>query len=212
MTIDPSNFAAQGKPTMEVAKAVWDQTREPSARVVAEKLTRVGYSISYRTVARWVKKGWTAEPGADEINRALKVEAARLAKGAEPQAEGLASTVIGGGMKDSDLDRIGARIKELAGKTKAELLEMQEKTRLVMNIVLMEEAAHKANVMTLIPKDTSSFIESFTEASKAVPAAPAIEAPGQPRNGFDAKLIEGKVVETSPLSQAIRAMREKAVA
>ena len=232
MTIDPEKFEPQGKPTVEQVRTVWDSMTAPSVRKVAELLERRGFTISFRTVARWKKNNWMADPqsgggvktisenqhvpGAirqgirselDKIDPATVHEANQTAA-----AGGLVEVIAGGGLKDDDITRIAKRITELSSETRASLLEKQETARIVMNIVLMEEATRRAHVMTLIPKDTSAFVESFTDASKALPPMAPIEPVEPARNGDNARLIEGTATELSPLSQAIRSVREKALA
>jgi hypothetical protein len=204
-------FDQLGKvPNITTAHSVWLSLPKPSSRKVEAILRARGFNISYRTIARWNKEGWIPEVE-KKVERSLgKVTEALV--GNATSKEGIEAAVVGAGIPEADLLRIAKRIKALAGKSKAELLEMQDKARLVMNIVLMEEAAHKAHVMTLIPKDTGSFVESFTDASKATPPPAPIAPTGPSRGGDDAKLIEGRAVEVSPLSMAIRNLREKQVA
>ena len=231
MTIDPEKFEPQGKPTVEQVRTVWDSMTAPSVRKVAELLERRGFTISFRTVARWRTNGWMAGPNGGgcktiaedqhtpaPVKQHIRAELGKLDPATVHEANqtaaagGLVEAIAGGGLTDPDIARIAARITALSGETRASLLEKQETARIVMNIVLMEEATRRAHVMTLIPKDTSAFVESFTDASKALPPMAPIEPVEPARNGDNARLIEGTATEMSPLSQAIRAVREKALA
>ena len=212
MTIDPANFAPQGKPTKEQVRTVWESMSCASSRKVANLLTQRGFEISWRSVARWHAAGWQEEAGktpiSEKLHNIVRGEKKQSA-GSAPAPEVLEQAMTGGGLKDDDYARIEKRIMALGAEGKQTLLEIQEKARLVMNIVLMEEATRRAHVMALIPKDTRAFVESFTDASKALAPMAPIEPVEPHRNGDNAKLIEGTATELSPLSQAIRRVREQ---
>lgn len=228
MTIDPQKFEPQGKPTVEVVRRAWDEHPAPSVRKIADLLERRGYKISFRTVLRWKTNNWSSNPhgggrktiSEDQhvpgaIRQGIRAELGKMDPATVDEANktaaagGLVNAIAGGGLKEDDIERIAKRITALSTETKAVLLEKQETARLVMNIVLMEEAARRAHVMTLIPKDTSAFVESFTDASKALAPMAPIEPVEPMRNGSDAKLIEGTATELSQLSLAIRRVREQ---
>lgn len=218
------------KPTVEQVQAEWESQTDPSSRSVADALGARGFKISYRTVCRWHANNWLTDGRTGkrsiaenqhtpagvkrEIRAALQMmDTDDVAEANEIAAnDGLGTAIIGDGMKDDDIERIAKRIQALAIEDKSALVDLQEKARIIMNIVLMEEATRKAHIMTLIPKDTGTFVHSFTEASKALAPMAPIEGIQPERNGNDAKLIEGKTIEASPLSMAIRNLREKATA
>lgn len=200
MTIDPQKFEQQGKPTVDQVRTVWEAHPAPSSRKVADLLARRGFSISWRTIARWHKNGWAAEGSAKP-------------QPAKTGAEGIKDAVVGGGLTDDDYARIEKRKKELTKMTPAQLLMEQEKARTIMNIVVMEEATRRAHIMALIPKDTGSFLADAADAAKAAPAMAPIEPPDQHLNGSGAKLVEhNAVIEMSPLSAAIRKIKAEASA
>lgn len=224
-------FAHLGRPTVDQVRRVWDEHPAPSVRTVAELLTNRGFKISFRTVARWHANNWTANPagggrkGLSEdqhvpgaIRQQIRSELEKLPPATVAEANqignagGLQSAIEGGGLTDQDYARIEKSIKELATKDLTELKALQEKERTIMNIVLIREATRKGHVMVLIPKDTSTLIGALSDDARINIPPPPIEPPVPERNGYDAKLIEGKAVELSPLSQAIRSVREKAVA
>lgn len=224
-------FEHLGRPTVEQVERVWNDHPAPSARKVCEMLNQRGFKISWRSVLRWKNNGWASAPDGGgvktiaedqhtpaPVKQHIRAELGKLDPATVHEANqtaaagGLVEAIAGGGLKDDDITRIAKRITELSGETRAALLEKQETARIVMNIVLMEEATRRAHVMTLIPKDTSAFVESFTDASKALPPMAPIEPVEPARNGDNARLIEGTATEMSPLSQAIRAVREKALA
>ncbi len=230
MTIDPEKFEPQGFPTREQVRTVWDAHPKPSARVIAELLVNRGFSIGWRTVARWKESNWTEPPPksvplsekgkARGIKKAIKAEVAKIPKETLAEVDkmvaagGIEGAVTGGHLTDDDYTRIAKRIAALAPDSKEKLLEIQERSRLVMNIVMMEEATRRAHILVLIPKDAGSFMADSNEAANSV-AGPAvtIENPGEfSPNGDNAKLIEGKVNPPSPLSMKLRQLREEKVA
>lgn len=218
MTIDPDKFEAQGLPTMEQVRTVWDAHPKPSSRTIAELMTKRGWSISYKTVSRWKKANWVQEQPEDHlpasrkpnervVNRALRAEIAKTAKPAPvvdstTAPDGIENALTGTGMTDADLARIEAAKIELGPKTIADLREMLEKERIIANIILLREATRKANIMVLIPKETSSFVSSFTDDAKAAGPAPAtIQPPNS--NPALAPPIEGDFRVVNPTSAAI---------
>jgi hypothetical protein len=50
------------KATPELARAVWQRQRLPSARSVARALTQSGRPVHFTIVNRWQRYGWRAEP------------------------------------------------------------------------------------------------------------------------------------------------------
>lgn len=224
-------FEHLGRPTVEQVERVWNDHPAPSARKVCELLNQRGFKISWRSVLRWKNNGWASAPdgggvktiGEDQhvpgaIRQSIRVELQKMDPATVDEAKqisaagGLQAAVEGGNLTDVDYARIEASIKDLATKDLNDLKLLQEKERTIMNIVLIREATRKANVMILIPKDTSSLIGALSDDARVLPPAQPIEPPMPERNGSDAKLIEGRAVEMSPLSHAIRAVREKALA
>lgn len=217
MTIDPTSFDAQGKPTPEQAKQVWEARGRPSARKLEAILTGMGYSISYRTLARWIELG---EPGGRALAHATKVTGVKkavaaalleipqetLAKADEMREGGIQTTVAvdlgktaGARAQDvvqAEADYIDRRITELIQKSEAELDVIEQKSRKILNIVLTEAAARRANVMVLIPKDTGHFVQAMTEASKQTLTG-GID---QPPKAGDPNTIDGEMVDITPPS------------
>ena len=224
-------FGHLGRPTVDQVKRIWDEHPDPSLRKVADLMRNRGFKISFKTVERWKANNWVATPrggGCKKIDtdqhtpapvkHQIRAELKKMDPATVDEANniaaagGLESAIEGGGLTDADYARIEKSIKELATKDLNELKALQEKERTIMNIVLIREATRKGHVMVLIPKDTSTLIGALSDDARISMPAPPIEPPMPERNGFDAKLIEGRAVEMSPLSQAIRAVREKATA
>lgn len=192
MTIDPAKFEAQGKPTREQARTVWDGMTSPSVRTVADKLVGMGYDISWRTVARWHASGWreampTGKPMAEKVTAAVrtemqKLEAPRLSAGLEAAVAPPAPTL-------DEIALIEHRRAELMTMSEAQLDQQAAKARIVLNILMMESAARRSHVMVLIPKETAALVDSFTEATKVGLTG----KDGQPPRADDLNVIEGTV-------------------
>jgi hypothetical protein len=205
-------------PTREQVKNVWEGTPNPTVRSIAEIMQAAGFKISFRTVARWKEQGWREDIQKDgsvplrekakrkppALRLVMQNEIAKIPAETVAEADKIAAT---GEIQltDLDLNRIDKRIKALAPKKAEDLMELQDRTRTIMNIVLMEEAMRKANVLVLMPKDVGSFVNDVALASKANAFTMPIEAPPQ------AQMVEVQHSKAlSPMSEAIRRVREKA--
>ena len=56
--------------TPDLAKAVWNQQRSPSARSVARALTQSGRPVHFTTINRWRGRGWREVEGEHPVDRA----------------------------------------------------------------------------------------------------------------------------------------------
>lgn len=197
MSIDPSDFVKQGKPTPQQVKAVWDELKRPSTRKVAKMLEQRGFSISYRTIARLARIGkWEGFPCVTghesnlekgrpkKVNGAMRAEVDRLTdrEHAAFDANGLENALA----PPPDIDEwqmLEARRGELLNMSEAELDRAEAKTRKILNILLMEQASRRANLMILVPKETSALVSAMTEASGAQLTGGANQPPekGDPR-------------------------------
>lgn len=190
MSIDPEKFEAQGAPPREVAKQVWEDMGHPGARPLGKELEKRGWKVSWRTLARWKIDGnWIGATLPPPLERPY-------------EASGKVVEIVQAAVRD-EVEIIDTRIKELLVMSEAELDRVEQKSRKILNIVLTEVAARRANVLMLIPKDTGVFIQAMTEASKAMLTGGIDQNPavGDPR------VINGNVVDMipeTPLQQAIR--------
>lgn len=219
-----------GPPTHAEAREVWENMKDPSSQKCADALIAMGYDTSKSTIARWKKREWAdalpnskplAEKGkvrgvAKVLREQLdKLPPATVAEADKMAAEGgLEGAMTGGKLTDDDYTRIEKLISELAGKNRDQLLEEQEKARIIMNTVMMKEATRRAHVMVLIPKETGSFVKDTNEAAEDTPSVAPIEAMPM-RNGDDARVIEGKASEAAPptpFQLALKKLREEELA
>lgn len=216
MTIDPTKFEAQGRPTKDQAKQVWLNNRQPSMRKLEAILKGMGYDISYRTLTRWLVDG--VGPGSRALAHATKVRGVKkeiaaalleipadtLTGADEMRENGITPTLhadlgktAGARAQDAvqaEVDVIDRRIIELLVKSESELDIIEQKSRKILNIVLNEAAARRANVMVLIPKDTAAFVDAMTEASKQTLTGGL----DQPPKAGDPKTIDGNAIDVTP--------------
>jgi len=209
MTIDPSNFEAQGKPTPEQARTVWDSMPMPGARTVARELTNRGFSISWRTIARWHAENWREprSPGKPlsqkgqvaGVSKEIRKEIAKIPKETVKQADQL--TISGDAIRIAEEEVVDRRRQELLNMSEAELDNLEAKSRKVMNILLAEQAARRAHVMVLIPKDTGSLVGALADAQKVglTGGLGQVPATGDPRVINGSVLVEPE----NPLASAI---------
>ena len=222
MSIDASDFVAQGKPTVKQVETVWNSMPSPSARIVAAELTKRGFSISWRTVARYAERNWsekvngrhaqTAPPIAARqkvpkaVEKEVKKEVAKLSETAQRVAmEGL-EAAVGKPINEIEVDLIEKRREELAMKSEAELDVIEGKARKIYNILLLEEAARRVEVMVLIPKDTAALVTSMTEAAGAQLSG----GENQPPKADDPNVIDltpNKPVDPEPINDTVSAIR-----
>ncbi len=202
MTIDPTSFEAQGKPTIAQARAVWDAMPKPSARRVAEELINRGFDAHWRTIARWKATGWREhtrtpmqEKGRIRVARETKTKRKLIPGAILDAAKQLAKGKITPPPTLDEYALIARRREELMQLSDPELDATEARARKVMNILLAEQAAARAHVMVLIPRETGQFIESLAEAQR-VPLAPG---------GGDPRVVEGKAIEATanPITSAI---------
>lgn len=224
MTIDPADFKPQGKPTHEQAKAAWEQAGRCSARKLEEILKGRGFDISYRTLARWLELG---EPGTKALAHRQKVKGVKKEISAallqvppeqrqaadDMREQGIGPAInaeiaqgktAGARAQDAVQDEVNIidrRINELLVKSEAELDVIEQKSRKILNIVLTEAAARRANVMVLIPKDTGAFVQAMTEASKQTLTGGIDQTP----KADDPNVIDGDAVDITPQEQGIAA-------
>jgi hypothetical protein len=181
--------------TREQVQKCWEGMDKPSARKVSTALAAQGLGAAWRTILRWHKEGFKEKSLVnvrDRLNDELRASLKQLPPDQIEAANEIAKEGIAA--HPDDLARITGRIKELMALTDTDLANCEAKSRRILHIVLMEEASRKGNVMILMPKDTGTLIEAFTESTRTVKIGTAIE----PVNGDDAKMVGGKMIEHEP--------------
>lgn len=194
MTADPVNdFAPKGKPSPEVARGVWDSLTE--AQQTPQKLHQVlgqrGWKISLRSVQRYIKADFVPlkppgrmsniEKGKPTRGANVKGPLAKIARdalNAADTANGITNpkpnsleAAVAPPIKDERTYRLfaerEARFKTLMAMDDEELSKIGVKTRKAFEIVLLEEAAQRADALSLIPREVGSLITASAEAMRA---------------------------------------------
>lgn len=205
MTIDPTNFAAQGKPTPEQARRVYDGLLHPTCDNLRTELTKRGYSIGRSTCARWIRDRFIVmtKPGPATAQDKGGVNGVsvviRAAEAAEAEAK-----MIGGQMTPQEISDIQKDLTELGSLEVSQLKTLFEKERMMYNIMLLRQAQRKSDKLVLIPRDSAAFVVAMTDASESLPTV----APGQ-LPGDGAKLIEASVNPPNPVSDAIALFKKR---
>lgn len=177
--------ATHGKlPTVAEVKAVHDEMLEAgkptSQRAIAEEMTSRGWKIGHKTVGRYKQSGWRelgtsgprplvndgtpagiAKPVREAVKKLPKDEQETLKTGLDG--------TVGTPLSDMELEAVAKRLEELMKRDVADLGEIETKTRLAMNIIVMEQATRRANILALVPRDTAQLVTAMTEAVKSAP-------------------------------------------
>lgn len=206
--IDATKFEAQGLPTLDQARTVYDSLSHQTVDSLRAALTNRGFQISRATCARWIKRGFKpsleGRGGKLNINRGVVGQVAPAVRAAI-RAEGRESeNLIGGEMDAGEISAIQADMNELASLDTPQLKAVLEKERLTYNIIMLRASKRQANKLALIPKDNAAFIVAMTDAAESVPTVPTGQLPGD-----GAKLIEATANPPNPVSDAIAQFKNR---
>lgn len=203
MSIDPTKFEAQGKPTPEQARTVYDSLQHQTVDTLHTALTARGYSIGRATCARWIKSGFKVKTS---IGPALNMDKGDV-KGVPAVVRAAAAAeaaIIGGEMTPQEISAIQKDLDELGKLGMPELKALLEKERLTYNIMMLRQAQRKSDKLVLIPKESAAFIVAMTDAAESVPTVPLGELPGD-----NARLIEATANPPNPVSDAIASFKRR---
>lgn len=204
MSIDPTKFEAQGKPTAEQARTVYDSLSHQTVDTLHTALTARGYSIGRATVARWIKGGFTTKvkPGPD-----LKMNVGEV-KGVpavmRPAAAAVDAAIIGSEMSPKEISDIQSDLDELKLLDMPTLKAKLEQERIMFNIMMLRQAQRKSDKLVLIPKESAAFVVAMTDAAESMPTLPTGKLPGD-----DAKVIEAQANPPNPLASAIDLFKKR---
>lgn len=185
------DFTNETKPTIEQVRFVWNSMVKPSARKVAAEMEKRGAKISFKTVARWKRDGWIVtsrsgennapllkkhEQANSKVNNAIRALVVQMPPEEKAMAIGEtqqeAKLEIGGPMTPKELSAIEKDLKELSAYDVPALKAMQEKDRLIYNIMLLRQSQRKADILALIPKDSAALMVAASDAQDALPNVP----------------------------------------
>lgn len=157
-------------------KAMWDELPNKSCRKLHAAMIEAGYDVSLPTCQRAIKRF-------KDVNPAVTT----------------AEDMLGTELRADEIGQLDKDMRELKKKTLAQLHELQERERLVTNIMLMRFTQRKADKLALAPKEMAAFISAMSEAHAPVmeaPIAPPAHANGH-ANGHD------KLIDVTPASNEV---------
>lgn len=212
MTIDPAKFEAQGKPSLEQARTVYDALPHQTCDTLRAELNKRGFEIGRATCARWISNkflfagpkkpdGVQRLPGGNINMNEGRVSGIAPAVRQAIKADAAEAAIIGSEMTPAEASAIQRDMDELATLDMPQLKALQEKERIRYNIMMLRQAQRKSDKLVLIPKDSAAFIVAMTDAAESVPTVPAGHLPGD-----NAKVIEATA---NPVSDAIAQFKRK---
>lgn len=216
MTDADLDFTAVTKPTVEQVRFVWSTMTKPSCRKVVDELERRGAKISFKTVARYVATEFAPRRAVGPKTRLAGTslspeEKTMVAAQSDSKA---AETIIGGPeITPKEAAAIDEDIVELKKLDLPQLKEMQEKDRLIFNIMLMRHGARRAGMLVLIPKESSALMASTTEAADSlsmIPMGQPMQTPALNGHGGNGAMLDVTPnAPINPVSAAIAHFRKK---
>lgn len=211
MTDADLDFTLTTKPTPAQVRFVWNSMAAPSARKVVKELEKRGGKIAFKTVLRWKDCDWQPRPRLRTKASQGQIRTPR--SGPEIKEAAAAASLIGGALPETEMAALQRDMAELGALDMPALKTLQEKERLVFNIMIMRAGQRKSHVLALIPKDVAALIQSTTDARDSLSMIP----PGEPNtslvpagnghaNGNGHYL---DVTPSNPISDAIAVFKRK---
>ena len=159
------------KATPELARAVWQRQRSPSARSVARALTQSGRPVHFTTVNRWQRCGWRADPTEHPLDQARADLECAL-----PLVTGDPTTTI------EDLLRSSPDREQLEELSDAELLRKAAREVLIAVCVIANEMMRRSSLFVIKPAEVGVLMRALAECYRAATVAfgQARDMPGQP--------------------------------
>ena len=155
----------KGQPTAAEIKAAWDAHLQPSTRKVANAMRAEGWKVSSAKINRLQRDGW-----------------------AEPRPTGAPKTAtVSARAKHRLIGTVRARLRQLLSvETNAELKMMEERARLIYNIMTLEFSAQVADLHARNPEKAARLMESSTLLAEIIPMIPPeVQAFNKRSNGHD---------------------------
>lgn len=181
------DFTAVSKPTIDQVRYVWFSMPSPTVRKVADELQKRGAKISFKTVARYKADGWVAGPKVSTRD---------------------AKSIVGSALSAPELVTLEQDIATLSGMTVKELVEAQEKARLIFNTAILRCATRKADVLAIIPRDAAALMVGATEAVQATAPLAPLDLPAHTNGIGNGHMID--ITPSNPLQDAIAAFKRRA--
>jgi hypothetical protein len=198
-------------PSVEVVRDAWLQTPKPSVRKVADLLTRRGWHIHYRTVARYKASEWTekcmSKDNLSIIARKVKkdeeAEALRRIHLIEtsisppPAAPGGSAAPPVAPPSEEEINR--EMRSKLLDMTDEELARTSKREMHITSIMVMRHMQARAGMMALVPKDTGTGLMAISTALDGQ----IVQAPS---NGTMLNVTPGALEQPQPANPVLSAI------
>lgn len=193
MTIDPANFQAQGKPTLDQALAVYNAMSNQSAPALYNKLKGMGYDVALSSVARWIANKFLFKGKSPST---LKIKHNFNGVPSPANAHKTAESLVGNKLTPEEVNLIEQDMTELKALEVPQLKAMMEKERLIYNIMLMRFSQRSADRLAMAPQASAALVKAMSEAEVSIPHIPTGLLP-------DSKWIDVTPNEQNEVSSAI---------
>jgi len=197
------------KPTAAQVKSFWDVAKDPSTRTVAKAMMAQGFSINYRTVARYKDADWEelAPPGrlnkhGKSVKANKKIE--KIAKALSPQ---VAAEILAAAVSPEYAQVRVARMIDLYTRSLSENTATLQNTGVIAAILVAEDVvASLGHLMITEPGDVARLLSAITEATQVK----HVGGPGQVPEAGDARVIEAVANKSTDARDAVARFRATA--
>lgn len=145
---EPADVIAQGHPTIDQGRAVYDSMSRPTVRSFHAKMIGLGYDISQSCCQRWM--------------------ACRFKRKTPPRICTAAATIDA----TEEVDLIAKEMAELQALEVSALKALMEKERLIYNIMVMRFSQRSADKLALAPQASAVLIKAMAEADVSISHIP----------------------------------------
>lgn len=202
-----------GIPTPEQVGRVWNALANPTVRSVADKMTQIGWKISFKTVSRYQRAGFISSPlaraagkvaGSEifsnkvrEKQRSQKQVRAKVAKATEQIAKTpplkdspeMAAVRVALDEARKPDEMVGDDFEKLMQKSTLELKEQFSKTTMVAGIMLAEAVIRRREALSLLPKEVGCFLNDMSQVADNLKLT-GDDMPAAPRESNLPRLID----------------------
>lgn len=206
-----------GAPSIETVKSAWDGAEDKSVRKVAAALQDQGYEISYSTIQRYVKNGFTGKR-VSRVTRAnearKKIEKAAAAsvvaraadkkdgesKSPETVSEAMAgvAAAVAGPIDDAMAAEIEATVTEFQETSDTELERQLKREVMITSIVMTRMQRRRAASIIFIGKETGALVDAIVGSAKDITLQGKGEGLEPVNKPGDPTIINGTAVDITP--------------
>lgn len=195
--------------TIAQAKAAWEAHPDPSIRTVVAALKEAGLVCSISTLQRWHKAEWALRRDVEANKRTTAEEAsAKVGENVKKIEEKALSRIEMFEAEEAAMKKLAADLDVI--ESDSELSRKAMRKSLIAQIVLSEQIIRRAALLVeLAPGKVASIMEALKgPAASTTIVIPQDNAP-QGHNGDGARVIDGRVIEDSPVASAITAFKQR---